>query len=69
MGAGLTGCKSNDWQTISKFPANPTSYEDDDDDDDDENDDDDDNDVDDADADEKGTTIVCIFKIYLYTYV
>ena len=38
MGAGLTGCKSNDWQTISKFPANPTSYEDDDDDVDDEDD-------------------------------
>ena len=52
MGAGLTGCKSNDWRTISKFPANPTSYEDDDDDDDDENDDDDDNDVDDDDDDD-----------------
>ena len=30
-GSGLPGCKSNDWQTISKFPANPTSYEDEDD--------------------------------------
>ena len=37
-GSGLPDCKSNDWQTISKFQPNPTSYEEDDDEDDDDDD-------------------------------
>ena len=54
-GGGWLGwsCKSNDWRTISKFPANLTYYDDDDDDDDDDDyDDDDDDDGDDDDDDD-----------------
>ena len=37
-------CKSNDWRTISKFPANPTYYDDEDEDDNDNDEDEDDDD-------------------------